>query len=163
VAPPNLTRNYTRNTRSIEIHFLRRANSLNKGFVKVSPIRKTSLPLDRPGADKEKISQHNAMSAPKPDAEIDSKSSARTFPQNLANAFHSSEAARLLEQCRSDSQWFGGSPATVRHDLTKNASGMLGGFEHISRIDLQGSKNFFAKLKLDRSVTPLRVADCGAG
>jgi protein N-terminal methyltransferase len=45
----------------------------------------------------------------------------------------------------------------------ERTSGMLGGFEHISRIDIQGSKNFFAKLKLDRSVTPLRVADCGAG
>ncbi|CCX33158.1 alpha-N-methyltransferase NTM1 [Pyronema domesticum] len=45
-------------------------------------------------------------------------------------------------------------------DATPN--GMLGGFESISRVDIQGSKNFFAKLKLDRT-EPLRVADCGAG
>ncbi|KAA8910081.1 alpha-N-methyltransferase NTM1 [Sphaerosporella brunnea] len=45
-------------------------------------------------------------------------------------------------------------------DATPN--GMLGGFEHISRIDIQGSKNFFGKLKLDRT-PPMRIADCGAG
>jgi len=39
---------------------------------------------------------------------------------------------------------------------------MLGGYERISRIDIQGSKSFFAKLKLDRT-PPLRIADCGAG
>jgi len=41
-------------------------------------------------------------------------------------------------------------------------NGMLGGYERISRIDIQGSKSFFAKLKLDRT-PPLRIADCGAG
>ncbi|KAF8251136.1 hypothetical protein K440DRAFT_579634 [Wilcoxina mikolae CBS 423.85] len=45
-------------------------------------------------------------------------------------------------------------------DATPN--GMLGGFEHISRVDIQGSKNFLAKLQLDRT-PPLRIADCGAG
>jgi len=39
---------------------------------------------------------------------------------------------------------------------------MLGGYEHISQIDIQGSKHFFAKLKLGRA-PPLRIADCGAG
>ncbi|KAF8545444.1 alpha-N-methyltransferase NTM1 [Trichophaea hybrida] len=45
-------------------------------------------------------------------------------------------------------------------DATPN--GMLGGFEHISRVDIQGSKNFLAKIRLDRT-PPLRIADCGAG
>ena len=42
---------------------------------------------------------------------------------------------------------------------------MLGGFESISRVDIQGSRNFFAKLKLARPAVPppLRIADCGAG
>ena len=40
---------------------------------------------------------------------------------------------------------------------------MLGGFESISRTDIQGSKSFFAKLKLPRGTPPLRIADCGAG
>lgn len=40
--------------------------------------------------------------------------------------------------------------------------GMLGGFPYISRVDIQGSKNFLGKLgvkgkKLERAV------DCGAG
>ncbi|TGZ82099.1 hypothetical protein EX30DRAFT_339996 [Ascodesmis nigricans] len=41
--------------------------------------------------------------------------------------------------------------------------GMLGGFEIVHRVDIQGSKNFFAKLRLPRDNPPFRVADCGAG
>ncbi|RDW70067.1 hypothetical protein BP5796_08464 [Coleophoma crateriformis] len=49
--------------------------------------------------------------------------------------------------------------------IDADVNGMLGGFPYISRVDLQGSKNFLAKLgiggkskkKLDRAV------DCGAG
>lgn len=53
-------------------------------------------------------------------------------------------------------------------DATVN--GMLGGYPQTSRIDLQGSSNFFTKLrrgKSQSSKTPLeqlsRAADCGAG
>lgn len=49
-----------------------------------------------------------------------------------------------------------------RRLLTPTRAGMLGGFEHISRVDIQGSKNFFAKLRLERAGS-LRIADCGAG
>lgn len=49
--------------------------------------------------------------------------------------------------------------------IDADVNGMLGGFPYISRVDLQGSKNFLAKLgvggkskkKVDRAV------DCGAG
>jgi len=42
---------------------------------------------------------------------------------------------------------------------------MLGGFESVTKADIQGSKNFFAKLKLRRPPppTPILIADCGAG
>lgn len=59
-------------------------------------------------------------------------------------------------------------------------AGMLGGFAHVSRVDIQGSRNFIAKLRLKpgNSATPTtsssssssspssgrpRIADCGAG
>lgn len=42
---------------------------------------------------------------------------------------------------------------------------MLGGYEHVSRIDIQGSKNLLAKLRLKTATSPARwkIADCGAG
>jgi protein N-terminal methyltransferase len=42
---------------------------------------------------------------------------------------------------------------------------MLGGFPYISKVDLQGSKNFLAKLGIGgKSEGKLdRAADCGAG
>lgn len=42
---------------------------------------------------------------------------------------------------------------------------MLGGYEHVSRVDIQGSKNFLAKLRLKTASSPerWRIADCGAG
>ncbi|KAH0614796.1 uncharacterized protein H6S33_000432 [Morchella sextelata] len=44
-------------------------------------------------------------------------------------------------------------------------NGMLGGYEYVSRIDIQGSKNFLAKLRLKTASSPeiWKVADCGAG
>jgi protein N-terminal methyltransferase len=56
-------------------------------------------------------------------------------------------------------------PAPEKHRQYngRNKAGMLGGFESISRTDIQGSKSFFAKLKLPRGTPPLRIADCGAG
>jgi len=49
--------------------------------------------------------------------------------------------------------------------IDADVNGMLGGFPYISKVDLQGSKNFLVKLgvggngkaKVDRAV------DCGAG
>ena len=49
--------------------------------------------------------------------------------------------------------------------IDADVNGMLGGFPYISKVDLQGSKNFLVKLgvggnekgKIDRAV------DCGAG
>lgn len=54
---------------------------------------------------------------------------------------------------------------------TADVNGMLGGYPQVSRIDIQGSSNFLAKLrKLDQSSTtkeskPIfkRAVDCGAG
>jgi protein N-terminal methyltransferase len=41
---------------------------------------------------------------------------------------------------------------------------MLGGFERVTRVDLLGSRTFFAKLRLPRpAAPPYRIADCGAG
>ena len=49
--------------------------------------------------------------------------------------------------------------------IDADVNGMLGGFPYISKVDLQGSKNFLAKLgiggKSERKVD--RAADCGAG
>lgn len=49
--------------------------------------------------------------------------------------------------------------------VNADVDGMLGGYPHISRVDLQGSKNFLAKLgiggKSGRKVD--RAVDCGAG
>lgn len=59
-------------------------------------------------------------------------------------------------------QYWNGVDATV--------NGMLGGYPHISRIDLQGSSNFVAKLRRSRTAGPSppseqlrRAVDCGAG
>ncbi|OCK85199.1 hypothetical protein K432DRAFT_377900 [Lepidopterella palustris CBS 459.81] len=63
-----------------------------------------------------------------------------------------------IDQSKSLAYW-NSVPSTV--------NGMLGGYPHISRIDLQGSANFLAKLRRQISTphpTPLpRAADCGAG
>jgi len=49
--------------------------------------------------------------------------------------------------------------------IDADVNGMLGGFPYISKVDLQGSKNFLAKLgiggKSERKVE--RAVDCGAG
>ncbi|TKA72664.1 hypothetical protein B0A49_05487 [Cryomyces minteri] len=52
--------------------------------------------------------------------------------------------------------------------VTPTVNGMLGGYPQVSRIDLQGSKTFLAKLRLKSSTHPKtkplsRVVDCGAG
>jgi protein N-terminal methyltransferase len=75
----------------------------------------------------------------------------------------------------------------INHDDAKaywstidpDVNGMLGGFPHISRVDLQGSKNFLAKLgvggrqrrdglrgqegKKETDGKVKRAVDCGAG
>lgn len=49
--------------------------------------------------------------------------------------------------------------------IDADVNGMLGGFPYISKVDLQGSKNFLAKLgiggRYGRKVA--RAVDCGAG
>jgi len=55
--------------------------------------------------------------------------------------------------------------------IDADVNGMLGGFPHVSRVDLQGSKNFLAKLGIGGSgqgkgkgyVKLGRAVDCGAG
>jgi protein N-terminal methyltransferase len=56
------------------------------------------------------------------------------------------------------------------NSVSSDVNGMLGGYPQTSRIDLQGSSNFLAKLRRGKaqatkqSLPPLeRVADCGAG
>jgi protein N-terminal methyltransferase len=49
-----------------------------------------------------------------------------------------------------------------------SVSGVLGGFPQVSRVDLQGSRNFLAKLRRGSKTHPAskklsRVVDCGAG
>lgn len=49
-----------------------------------------------------------------------------------------------------------------------DVTGMLGGYPHVSKADLQGSSNFLAKLRRSSTTYPpsqklRRVADCGAG
>lgn len=57
--------------------------------------------------------------------------------------------------------YWSGTPATV--------DGVLGGYPQVSRVDLQGSANFLAKLRRQSKTYALgsgklqRVADCGAG
>jgi protein N-terminal methyltransferase len=50
-------------------------------------------------------------------------------------------------------------------NIDADVNGMLGGFPYISKVDLQGSKNFLAKLgiggKTEKKVG--RAVDCGAG
>lgn len=57
---------------------------------------------------------------------------------------------------------------TYWNSIPSTVNGMLGGFPHISRIDLQGSANFLSKLRRQTrspaAASPLpRAADCGAG
>lgn len=53
--------------------------------------------------------------------------------------------------------------------INADVDGMLGGFPHVSRVDLQGSRALMAKLgvlaeKEEGDAKPLRRAvDCGAG
>ncbi|KAI9815998.1 MAG: Alpha N-terminal protein methyltransferase 1 [Pycnora praestabilis] len=50
--------------------------------------------------------------------------------------------------------------------ISPDVNGMLGGYPQISRIDLQGSSNFLAKLKRQSPASPKvlqRGVDCGAG
>lgn len=50
------------------------------------------------------------------------------------------------------------------NDVSPTIDGMLGGFPQISRVDLKGSANFFARLQRSTSNKPLaRGVDCGAG
>ncbi|KAH0537188.1 hypothetical protein FGG08_006013 [Glutinoglossum americanum] len=64
--------------------------------------------------------------------------------------------------------------ANIDHDkaltywsgVDPDVNGMLGGFPQISRLDIQGSKNFIAKLRRDSQTTGeefARGVDCGAG
>lgn len=46
--------------------------------------------------------------------------------------------------------------------IEANDDGMLGGFSYISRVDIQGSKNFLGKLGLKGKALD-RAVDCGAG
>ena len=50
-------------------------------------------------------------------------------------------------------------------NIDADVNGMLGGFPYISKVDLQGSKNFLAKLGVGgKGRTKVRRAvDCGAG
>jgi protein N-terminal methyltransferase len=68
---------------------------------------------------------------------------------------------------------------TYWSSIDADVNGMLGGFPYISRVDLQGSKNFLAKLgigarerrdslrgqegKADERRKLQRAVDCGAG
>lgn len=59
---------------------------------------------------------------------------------------------------------------TYWNSVSSDVNGMLGGYPHVSRIDLQGSSNFLTKLRRGKqpgskqALPPLsRVADCGAG
>ena len=69
-----------------------------------------------------------------------------------------------------------GADAAIDHtaalEYWKNVSpdnnGVLGGYPQVSRVDLQGSSNFLAKLRRKSSLHPLkkrldRTVDCGAG
>ncbi|KAI9762801.1 MAG: Alpha N-terminal protein methyltransferase 1 [Chaenotheca gracillima] len=49
--------------------------------------------------------------------------------------------------------------------IDPDVNGMLGGYPQISRVDLQGSANFLAKLRRlsPASQPPRRAVDCGAG
>ena len=49
--------------------------------------------------------------------------------------------------------------------IDADVNGMLGGFPYISKVDLQGSKNFLAKLGVGgKGARKLaRAVDCGAG
>jgi protein N-terminal methyltransferase len=49
--------------------------------------------------------------------------------------------------------------------IDADVNGMLGGFPYISRVDLQGSKNFLAKLGVGGKGKEKvkRAVDCGAG
>jgi len=49
--------------------------------------------------------------------------------------------------------------------IDADVNGMLGGFPYISKVDLQGSKNFLAKLGLGgkNAKKVERAVDCGAG
>ncbi|KAN0103092.1 Alpha-N-methyltransferase NTM1 [Hyaloscypha variabilis] len=49
--------------------------------------------------------------------------------------------------------------------IDADVNGMLGGFPYISKVDLQGSKNFLAKLGIGGKVGDKvkRAVDCGAG
>ena len=54
------------------------------------------------------------------------------------------------------------------NSINATVDGMLGGYPQISRIDLQGSANFFTKLRKEHPVKPgheilHRAIDCGAG
>lgn len=55
---------------------------------------------------------------------------------------------------------------TYWNSISPNVDGMLGGFPEISRLDIQGSSNFLAKLRRQYPDTPSilgRAVDCGAG
>ncbi|KAG4428789.1 hypothetical protein IFR05_015729 [Cadophora sp. M221] len=54
---------------------------------------------------------------------------------------------------------------TYWESIDADVNGMLGGFPYISKVDLQGSKNFLAKLRVGgKNAKKLeRVVDCGAG
>lgn len=58
-----------------------------------------------------------------------------------------------------------GNARSYWQSIDANVNGMLGGFPYISKVDLQGSKNFLAKLGVGgkSGIKVGRAVDCGAG
>ncbi|KAL8828727.1 MAG: hypothetical protein Q9170_006477 [Blastenia crenularia] len=78
--------------------------------------------------------------------------------------------APVIPVSQTDSQIDQTDALTYWTSIPATVNGMLGGYPHISRIDLRGSLNFLEKLRQlhplpgQTSTTPLgRGADCGAG
>jgi hypothetical protein len=74
--------------------------------------------------------------------------------------------AIMVDSTPPDAQIDHAAALTYWNAIDANVNGMLGGFPHISRIDLRGSANFLAKLRRQHGVKPgllARGVDCGAG
>ena len=102
------------------------------------------------------------------DSDSDSNKKQRMSTNNSSTTSLASEIPFPTSNATPDSQIDPTAAIAYWSGTEASVSGVLGGFPQVSRIDLQGSSNFLAKLRRGSKHFPAsmklrRAVDCGAG